>query len=155
MTFRFVPRCPRLKIGAFALLSVSPLLACGPDFPESYYAMPTEQLLLAPEGYFAAEIARITRDFVPTHRAVPGEFQEAMVEAEMQELRQCLSERGVPTNRAGEILYTYIDCRRRLEEAKKNVPTLSSVNPIAPELPAGLPAEFAGYFRGAEAWLRG
>jgi hypothetical protein len=144
--------------GLLALVLAAPAFACGPDFAETYYDMSGAELLAAPEGFFAAEIARITREIPSRRKAVitaDQNFGAANRLADQEELPRALAERGVSSPRARAIAAEYQRCRDRLEAAKQAGEAWSTVAEISPQLPAGLPAEFAGYFRGAELWARG
>ncbi|MEO6873516.1 MAG: hypothetical protein ABI222_01715 [Opitutaceae bacterium] len=135
-----------------------PLLACGPDFPETYYDRDGRQLLAAPEGYFAVEIDRVARDILPTHRAVvtlDQKFAAANWAADAIELPRALAERGVPARTAQEITDAYGESRRQLEATKGAGADWCKLPELAKSLPIGLPMEFAAYFRGAEHWARG
>ena len=54
-----------------ALAFAGAAVACGPEFPNRYYTLSDGDLVAAPEGYFAAEIARcLMAEPPPRHRAV-------------------------------------------------------------------------------------
>jgi len=142
----------------FSSLFACRMLACGPDFPETYYDMDGRQLLAAPEGYFAVEIDRIAREIVPAQRAVvvlDHNFAAANWAAEAVELPRALAERGIPAPRAREITEAYRESRQQLETEKSAQVDGSKLPELAKSLPVGLPAEFATYFRGAEQWAHG
>ena len=158
----------RRSIGAavtLACASGSVVLACGPEFPNSYYAMPEAGLLAAPEGIFAREVARIIADVRPRVSAVHA--SQSLVEIERAELRRALAERGIDRARAAAIEESYATCREKLDawvdtrRASRRVrnPWGTSARSDVPDfpqlvLPAGLPEEFALYFEGAVAWHR-
>ncbi|MEO5958150.1 MAG: hypothetical protein ABIR80_03465, partial [Opitutaceae bacterium] len=102
--------------GVFALALVGAAVACGPDFPNSYYDAPEGEMLRAPEGIFAREIARIATDALVTVKAARG--SPSTVEVDIADLQRALAERGVAPRLAQEIEGTYR--RRRLElEARR------------------------------------
>ncbi len=142
------------------LACASAAVACGPEFPNRYYTLSDAELLAAPEGFFAAELARFAPARAPVPRAVqlPGKNPRGQtVEADIADLRQALAERGVAS--ADRIGWGYESARRELESwveqlyaadgtrvnsAVPNPPTMS----FAPEIPA----EFRLYLAGAVAW---
>lgn len=165
---KFPSRFPcrlRLSFGAaFALASAQVAIACGPDFPNSYYDQPATEILRAPEGVFAREIARLVAEIHEPLKAVRATRSVAALES--LDLRRALGERGVAEEVVVDIAGGYETSRGELEEwisrasagaqtqehagAEREVPARAFS-----ELDARVPAEFAGYFRGAAAWHRG
>src|SRR4051812_46330898 len=58
----FLCRRRRRFGAALALAGAGAAVACGPDFPNSYFLAPEEEMLRAPQGIFAAEIARLVAE---------------------------------------------------------------------------------------------
>lgn len=146
--------------GAATLLLASVAPACGPEFPNSYYAMADGELLAAPEGFFAAEIARLMPPAAPPHRAVrtPGGNPRAQtVEIDIADVRQALAERGAASPE--QVRWQYEEVRRALEEWVSGLHAVDGTRVSAPwpEPPALnlsplVPAEFRLYLKGAVAW---
>lgn len=170
MKFRWMPSCRRrLESGAAAALTFSAaVVACGPEFPNSYYAMPERELLAAPEGFFAAELARL--DLAPSAmRAVPSSSENpraGTLEVDLTDVRRGLEERGIASGRARQLMWNYEAARQRVEKLATSKDN-SATPPPTPvdddllggrnldELLTGVPDEFADYLRGAAAWHRG
>lgn len=72
----------RLSVALFAALTMSPVLACGPDFPNEVLADRAHSLSHLPEGAFQVEVARILPRPDPRWIAVEAtdewDFDEAM-----------------------------------------------------------------------------
>jgi hypothetical protein len=134
--------------------------ACGPDFPNSYYAMSGEQLLAAPEGFFAAEIARLTPEGATPFRAVRmpnGDGHRHSVEIDVADLQRALMERGVA--QSGQIVWAYEGARIALGKWAESARLATGEKTPAPALPdltpdPRVPVEFARYLAGAVAWHR-
>lgn len=166
MTFPWRCLCrPRRSVAVIvAFACANATVACGPEFPNSYYGLPESALLAAPEGIFAAEIARIAEGIDAPAQAVKE--KQATAEVERRELRRALAEQGVEPRRAQEIEARFAECRAAVDEALAAAAMErrrhegqqgygSPGNFTVPALPAGLPREFADYFNGAVAWHRG
>ncbi|MDR3229675.1 MAG: hypothetical protein LBT53_09810 [Puniceicoccales bacterium] len=127
-------------------------LACGPDFPNAYLREGSVSLLAAPEGFFAAEVARL----VPPQAAIDHAHTSAANAA---------STAAAAAKRKGELTETG---ELRLALAKLNTPP-ARIEALAAELEAArkaisaekwrtvkfsadMPAEFAHYLRGAAAY---
>lgn len=135
-------------VGALlACVCASPARACGPIFPNRYLDAGAEQLLAAPEAYFADELYRLLPSGTP--RVAVREYNrwsslpqptaaERSASADVAELESALRQRGLAETDA-----------RRLAEA------YGQARASGGEAPAGTPAEFALYLRGAQAWKRG
>ncbi|WP_414661251.1 hypothetical protein [Horticoccus sp. 23ND18S-11] len=172
MTFPWMLYCRRrLECGsAVALALAGAVVACGPEFPNSYYAMPESELLAAPEGFFAAEIARL-EIAPPALRAVPADRDNpraTTLEIDVADVRRGLEERGFNRARVQQLLWNYETARRRVENVaaardatdEQRAAASGPVDPLddgraLDDLLAGVPAEFALYLRGAAAWHRG
>lgn len=169
---KFPWKCPRPRrlewSVAAALACTSAVVACGPEFPNSYYAMPESELLAAPEGFFAAEIARlaIAPPAVRAVRVAQSEARTTLLEIEIADVRRRLEENGVGGRAAREIGWRYESARRAVEQRAERVAASAPNQPGATEddpsatqtLEENLrevPAEFARYLRGAWAWHGG
>lgn len=148
MKFRSKSRWSRVvEFGAAAWFTAQalPATACGPDFPSSYLASSDAELLAAPEGNFAAEIARLAGELPVAHRAVvsadssPEIHQQKVV---YNQLVEALLQTGCEPAEA------------RLRAIEFAVWRSSLPDRPAPE-PAGIPAEFVLYAKGAVAWRAG
>jgi hypothetical protein len=137
------------------LIVAGPVLGCGPDFPNRYLDASETELLAAPEGSFAYEIARIA--VASSVFPFVASSEDAVESTDIVELRQALTDRGDSPDRIDEIVSLYSACRRELAEQLRPGQRTGSGPAIKPVLsaPAGLPAEFAHYFAGAAAWYRG
>jgi hypothetical protein len=152
------------ELGAAAVLAATwngVAFACGPEFPNSYYALPERELLRGPDGFFAAEIARLAPR-APSHRAVRMAGVQPRVqtlEVDIADVKQALAERGMAD--IDRTQWHYESARRALEawvEARRAWdPKSGEAQPQAPEikLPARVPAEFRLYLEGAVAWHEG
>lgn len=135
-------------------------VACGPEFPNRYYTLSDAELLAAPEGFFAAEIARLPLPAAPAHRAVqlPGKsVRWHTVEIDIAEVKEALAERGVASPER--ISWNYEALRRNLETWVEQVGGGEGTNattppPVPPPLTFApeIPAEFRLYLTGAVAW---
>lgn len=138
-----------------ALAFASASLACGPEFPNSYYDMPEHQLLRAPEGSFENEIARIAAD-VKLRFKKSVEDKRPMLEVELSELKEALAASGVSATLGQQVTTEYERFRKALDTwaGRKTDPDgqLGSQEVFAPELAKLLPKEFAFYLLGAVAW---
>src|SRR5512142_582465 len=71
--------------------------ACGPDFPNWLLTQGDQAVLVAPEGNFAAELARMNLGHAP-FRAIPPEgrdrYAAQSIEAELADLRRALKQAG-------------------------------------------------------------
>lgn len=155
-------RCGRpLERGVVAALTfVGVAVACGPEFPNRYYTLTDAELLAAPEGYFAAEVARLLPAAAPLHRAVqtPGDPGRAqMVEVDIAEAKRALAEAGFA--QPAFLVADYEQTRRELEKWVGELydghgERVRGEVRLPPELrlPAELPAEFRLYLTGAVAW---
>ncbi|MES2691821.1 MAG: hypothetical protein V4773_00020, partial [Verrucomicrobiota bacterium] len=140
-----------------ALALASAAVACGPEFPNSYYAMPERELLRAPEGSFEQEITRIAADVRLRFNKVAAD-ERPMIQVELADLRRALAAEGVAATRARVIVENYERFRRELDawtEKRDRRPRNEETEDFTTALPEGLSAEIAGYLRGAVAWRRG
>ncbi len=185
-------RPPRLSLGvagALVLATASHAPACGPFFPNTYLNASDAELLAAPEGSFAGEIARLLAlapPVLPPWKVVqpkPGtywnsdakalqETRDAVLAAEFADLDRAMAARGDPPDPTRTIADSYREARQQLETwarrhrdqvassaqaaryraAGMNDLSVTIDPPVAIQLPAGLPVEFAEYFAGAKAW---
>lgn len=141
-----------------ALAFASASLACGPEFPNSYYDMPEHQLLRAPEGSFESEIARITAD-VKLRFKKTSEDKRPMLEVELSELKDALAAGGMPAPLGQQVTTEYERFRKALDvwAGRKTDPEVQQKPDeiFSPGLAKVLPAEFSAYLRGAVAWHGG
>ncbi|HEY0455095.1 MAG TPA: hypothetical protein VGE41_01875 [Verrucomicrobiae bacterium] len=168
-------------IAVFILLCMSALPArpCGVYFPNTVILDSDQELLAAPEAFFARELERL--NLIQTiQRAVlsTNGFAQAC-EAETADLRQALERAGVPEAQSREICQRYHQERSKIETAlsferpgetrgqqraafsvessiteERLRPTNSMRLPanLVPQMVPGLPLEFADYLRGSIAW---
>lgn len=131
-----------------ALTACSPhARGCGPYFPNRYLDAGAEQLLAAPEAYFADELYRllppgtprvVERDYrwwLPSDRSTSAE-RSAQIDGD--ELHAALRDMGRSEANAKALTVAY---RKARAEGR--------------DPPEGTPTEFALYLRGAQAWKRG
>lgn len=123
--------------------------ACGPFFPNRYLDAGTEQLLSAPEAFFADEIMRLLPPGTPrVEDRRYGDWRdgdmpsaaERSAETDVAELEAAL--RAGATGQSAAELAALVDAYRVARAS-------------GGEAPAGTPTEFALYLRGAQAWRRG
>lgn len=131
---------------ALASLTFAPARACGPDFPNAYLAEGSISLLSAPEGYFAAEIAKlappIQRDDARASASIAA-ANDAKRDGELTEtgiLRLELAKRGLPQQRTDALAAEFETVRANIFAKAWNKPPVFSED---------MPAEFALYLRGA------
>lgn len=141
------------RVTAALLFAAVSLPACGPDFPNRYFDLSEAEILSAPEGYFAAEIAHLAAERKPEFQMVYGradETPDAPFAAEGAEVERALRERGTAAAKARAIGEQFTRVRRELANAVEH-----GSDPAKIALPADLPAEFHHYLLGAIAWHRG
>ena len=145
--------CCGLLLLALAPLASVRARACGPDFPNAYLADGSVSLLNAPEGYFAAEIARLAnaqKDLRPdttiadkARAALIAAANAAKRKGELTEtgvLRLELAKRGVAPARVDALA-------AELEAARASIFAKAWDKP--PAFSEDMPAEFALYLTGA------
>ncbi|HEY1110791.1 MAG TPA: hypothetical protein VGE76_19215, partial [Opitutaceae bacterium] len=141
-----------------ALAFASASLACGPEFPNSYYDMPESELLRAPEGSFTAEVARIAAD-VKLRFTVPPKDERSPLEVELAGLRSALAAQGVRMTEGLKIEADYEQFRNALEAwTDRNDPEQVRKAPEEGfnKAPSNdLPTEFSAYLVGAASWHAG
>jgi hypothetical protein len=166
---------------ALGLIFALPAPACGPDFPNTYFAAPESVLLASPEGFFADELARLAVVKPPERAAtVPDNETGRAFSArnDIAEVRQVLAAGGLPAARATALGDAYEQARMKLEASvqkggqlsaptnwsmdpelrakaeKQRLAALAELKNAPPDsgLPADLPQEFALYLAGAVAW---
>jgi hypothetical protein len=157
----------RLAGGVLAVwLATVPVPACGPYFPNSFLA-DENAVLTAPSVRFHAEIERMKLT-PPPHRRVTSEkgFTSEAADADIAELRAALDIAGVAPSGQQTTVEAHRVEREKLRaladynarardqaerELLRNQPPPSKRIAVV----AGLPGEFADYFRGAVAWHTG
>ncbi|AHF94367.1 hypothetical protein OPIT5_13315 [Opitutaceae bacterium TAV5] len=172
-----------LAIATLALAGAGQASACGPFFPNTYLAAPDSVFVNAPEGFFGVEIERISPSGKIVVRSSgngsnPEDEEESAEESDghrreidnilprsvREELQAALSAAGTGPADAEKILRAYAARLGKEQETSRNKntdtegPTDGKAAPQLPpwpEWPAKLPAEFALYLRGAEAWHAG
>jgi LysM repeat protein len=160
-----------LLIGTIGLNQSS---GCGPDFPNWLLALGDKAVLVAPEGNFASELARMNLGR-PRVLAIPAEesggYTAQSIGAELGDLRRALKQAGKATNEVTRICDEHENQRRLLAGAVEAHQSWDDSNPVAdaqadageqprktkPLFPNvvvtdGLPDEFADYFEGFVAW---
>ncbi len=150
-------RRPRLERGLAWLILASSAAACGPDFPNTFYAASKEALLAAPEGIFAREVARLVATDPTLPRAVRVSDQllrSHVIELDLADLRRALAERSIAD--VDQIVWAYEAKRRAIEKPRTEAKESTAESDEWPKsgLSHYLPAEFANYLAGAEAWHR-
>ena len=145
-----------------------PVLACGPDFPNTLLDVGDKAVLTAPVADFERELERM-KLAPPKTKAVPlangQNYSEQATEIEMADLDQALKHSATSRELAAVILQAHLAERMKLnallqvlERWKQDEAAVSNV--LAPSFPEisvtpGLPPEFALYFRGALEWVQG
>jgi hypothetical protein len=168
----------RTKAGVAALLAglcSGPLLACGPNFPNSFLDTGDQGLLVAPVADFSGELARLNLEPARFHAVTNGgTFAGEAAEAELRDLARALQPEGQPSQDSAQICARHRAEREKLTAYQAGVEKSQVSRPLAwdentkewiygppavppPEFPpivstAGLPEEFADYFEGAVAW---
>jgi hypothetical protein len=143
---------------------------CGPDFPNWLLAQGDQAVLVAPEGNFAAELARMNLGR-PRVLAIPPEepfnYTAQSISAEVADLRRALKQAGTAPEEVTRICSEHEHQRRLLAEAvgaQQGWEDSNSVadtqtdadeqprktRPVFPNVTVteGLPDEFADYFEG-------
>ena len=174
-TLTFKVPCPVLAFWAGMILSVC---ACGPDFPNFLLAEGDHAVLVAPEGDFAGELARMDLARTRVH-AVPmvggrdaGDYAAQSADAEIADLHEVFARTKVGEEEANRIARQHRQERQKLAEFAEAKqfwarfgPRDADESPILDadlqarrpkfgnvQVVAGLPAEFADYFEGFIAW---
>lgn len=147
----FFPRLRRLTAGALAslaLVSSTPVFACGPFFPATILDH-GERALLTPLGRgFAVSLSRLP--------PAPASFPYVPIsssEAERADLAAAGADEAMLTAHA--LFRTGLDelARSRREESSRGGTAGRAQAPVP--IPHGAPPEFALYLEGARAWLGG
>jgi tetratricopeptide (TPR) repeat protein len=110
-----------------------------------------DAVLAPPEAWFGREIARLlaeghraeTRRFTP--KPAPDNYAKHTTAAEVSDLRTALRRLGVSRGEIERTVKAHANERIKLTDFGTN----------SPQVAAGLPPEFAGYFRGSIAWNKG
>jgi hypothetical protein len=159
------------------ILAAAPAIACGPDFPNNLLSGGDAAALVAPEGNFARELARMnlaTSRFQASERPKserPKTFAAEAAEAEASDLQAALKKAKVPKPELETILKAQLAARASLTSfvdgpaatedpqppTEGETPAEAKPAPAPPKfppisIPEGLPPEFADYFEGALAW---
>ncbi len=122
---------PRLSLGLCALAFAGPVLACGPDFPNSYLSASDTDLLKSPPGSFKVEIARLTplvSTSLPWKTIQPARgtgwdadenalklTRQSVLQTDVADVRAALTARGDAPGQVEKITNAYADCRQQLE----------------------------------------
>jgi hypothetical protein len=157
---RFAAGCVLALGGAFALW------ACGPFLPNWLLASDS-YVLDAPTVWFKKEVAPVLAAGTPKPAAVPAQepFRETSAVA-VEDLQEALGKAGTPAARREELLGQYRAFRDGVvsygDALAKWQDEASWADPVPPRpafrevaIPAGLPAEFADYEKGALAYHLG
>lgn len=130
-------------------------LACGPDFP-NWLLTDSEAVLRKPEAYFGKELERMRLVTTTNVAQTTDDPVRNTLEMDVADLRQALREKETPNARIQAVLARYQAERMKARPSVANEPEPgTNPAPVAraePQVPAGLPAEFEDYFRGAIAW---
>lgn len=146
------PRASAVRAAVATLLVALPVLACGPEFPDTFLQARTTRMRTAPRASFVREVDALAhrKPGSPTDDASePGE-REATAKADLADLRLAI---GGHRDKAA-ILDGYEKTRKDLE-ARAKQPGPHGRNASTLWLPPGLPVEFARYAEGAAAYHRG
>jgi hypothetical protein len=145
------------KILLTLLVGTGQVWGCGPDFPNWLLAQGDQAVLVAPEGNFAAELARLHLEPIKI-KAIPPEngngYGAQSVEAELTDLRKALNLAKMPDDEVTRICVQHQRQRLKVQEiveAKIQPQTFVST-PLTVQIVEGLPPEFADYFEGLIAW---
>ena len=155
-------------------LSPPPTNACGPDFPNWLLALGDNAVLVAPEGNFAAELARMNLGPSRIQAIPPADHDHAAQSelAEVNDLREALVRSGLAADRVESICEAHQAERQKLAAFAETLKTWKwlhrnsdldsapsdQVGPRRAPAPGniqvvpGLPGEFADYFEGFIAW---
>jgi hypothetical protein len=147
------------------LLSVSPLLACGPWFPNNMLDRGDTAVLVAPVADFYRELDRMQLTPPRFHAMTStNSYAEQTLQAELADLRAALHKAGKSSNEVERVVFAHLEQRTKLQKfidgaapfySDGSYQTTTPTPP--PEFPSvsaadGLPGEFADYFAGAMVW---
>jgi len=173
---RFYSRQYRFAAGILVIAAMGLYHAdgCGPDFPNWLLTQGDRAVLVAPEGNFAAELARMNLGRTRI-RAVPPDAASGYVaqsmEAELADLRRSLKQVKTPGGEVSRICSEHERQRRQLAEFVEGQQGWKESHPdnlasgtsdetsqaadsatVDAQVVEGLPGEFADYFEGFIAW---
>ena len=161
--------CFSCAVISSAAILVGTVLACGPNFPNSFLSGDGQPLLVAPRADFDHEIDMMSLPRVSVSAVLPtNSYFEQTLSAELSDLRSALTQNGTPSpgtvlekyEQARMLLRDQIEARERVanfvpiygEETPKPSPAILNEKIIVPE---NLPGEFADYLRGLIAYHQG
>ncbi len=160
-----------------AVVGFPAVRACGPNFPNFLLEDADRSALVAPEARFDDELERM--HLVTTaHRAQPTpNHPQQTLETELADLRAALQKSGMPQPECEDIIGRHSAERQKIVPIPVSDPGVSAdkspfapgdafvlwpdparisrLESVSPQVVAGLPGEFADYFRGSIAWHRG
>ncbi len=163
----------RAAVVIMTVLAATVSVACGPYFPNMMLVGGDGPVLTAPGVWFHREMDRALARLKITAPPFPyvsptNSSAEATRRADLADLRAALKRRADEEPAVEPLVEAYAEARQKLlnfgeaRTAGENCPCDSDGEPRNPapafpdvRMPAGLPAEFADYFRGALAWHRG
>jgi hypothetical protein len=150
-----------------------PAFACGPNFPNSLLDGGDAALLTAPDANFAMELARLPSLAAKFKASITtNDYATETIEGELADLRKALKVADASTAEAADIVYRYRIEREKLRKfrqatdawsaghyqeadgkmVRKKSDSPPSLDRFNVQVIAGLPPEFADYFRGGIAW---
>ena len=163
-------------VGLPALVLCVPALACGPFFPNGLLDSRSEAVLAMPLANFSNELARLR---LPEQKlkakSSESDFSTQTAEADLSDLRAALTRDQLLTSESMATLQGYRVEREKLRKYRQAAVTSTSSGDDSADgqpdrtqaspqptatvcdvsVPAGLPDEFADYFRGSIAWHTG
>ncbi len=125
-------------------ISLSQAFADAPWYPRVLLNKSDHAVLISPEAIFDREIGRMK--FPPAQfsvKPVTDSYEMQTAEAELADLAMALRRDGTPESECEAILDAHAEARARFRRGETADPT------------AGLPREFASYFRGSAAFRKG
>ena len=169
-------KAKRIKAAILApafFVGVTPLLACGPWFPNNMLDRGDPAVLVAPTADFYAELERIPVSSTSVRAVVSTNgYTEDTLQAELADLRAALSAMGKSSNEVERIVLGHAEQRAKVQKYSNRLAEWRSTAPMetmdgeykrgapsevppafpSPAIVDGLPGEFADYFKGAIAW---
>ncbi|HSU69774.1 MAG TPA: hypothetical protein VLJ39_23015, partial [Tepidisphaeraceae bacterium] len=146
-----------LAAAAGAAVLTTPVVACGPFFPNQLLFDGSKSIRWAPTADLTFEINRL-KPATTLHAVVPENHQdvyEQTTAVETADLRAALNPSGLPADQRDLLVERYTEIRKTIAEYARSVSDpgengAPAARPAFPDVivPEGLPAEFAAYLRG-------